>query len=409
MYISDRGQFFANRPETEDERVIYRYIRQIAQKASSQDAIEDFYRFLFQGNTHPEQAVRISLEAVLNTPEANRIVPYIINRCFYTIGNLWRIDQTRHSALRELISRLDNVPGQVPNDQTVKRLRQYVRAYVQSEELYRPLNRQLHLLETLTVQSDCLESYFTDYFFIHESGAVTRDIPVEYRNEIRQQRQQQAMILNQQLNNYWQASQISGQLRLPNPTRIPDVELKQTIQTFHPQRSGSYRQLARDFENDYARLEDMGSFRDSFHQYLMEPLVSADARYANNRFSHLVKDTMRPFGQDQAPLSDISITHMCSRLLQLFVSNTIDKPETAHFQNLIKQVGHRAVIAVLLKIVLFRRTVRAWFENRFGILFHIWESVKAEKIPWLIQAFEHANVALALNFEHLYYTPRLVR
>ncbi|MEM9806655.1 MAG: hypothetical protein AAF959_15390, partial [Cyanobacteria bacterium P01_D01_bin.56] len=64
--------------------------------------------------------------------------------------------------------------------------------------------------------------------------------------------------------------------------------------------------------------------------------------------------------------------------------------------------------AVLLKIVLFRRTIRSWFEDRFGILFHIQESYALERVKWLVESFEYMNVALALNAPWVNYMPRVV-
>ena len=105
MYLDDFGEFFSNRPEKPEEIEVYDYIRQLARRPSS-EAIEAFYQFFFQGHSYPQQQVRAALKCIVMAPDADSHFKYVINRCFYTIGNLWRLDVTRHTALRELITQV---------------------------------------------------------------------------------------------------------------------------------------------------------------------------------------------------------------------------------------------------------------------------------------------------------------
>ncbi len=414
MFSSD-GEFFANRQATRYEREVYSYIRCLARLEDSEQAIDGFYKLLFQAVvTCPEfdsKAVRSALMSILDSPDANDILPYVINRCFYTIGNPWRLESHRHQALRKLVSRASHIPEQKPKGRQVRRLLEAMEAYVANEQLYLPLQRQMHLLSEQTVeQSVSFGDCFKDYFFIYESVAATRDIPLQHRKGIQLQRQKKAQHLHQQLNEYWQASRQGTHGQVINPTRLEHTQLKEAIRTFHPQRKGGYRHQAQTFEAGVSDFRTTGDFVAPFYDYIMEPLIQVDDRYGHNRFSKIVKQVLvDAAGNSQTPLTGISINQMCTRLLKLLVSNTVDRPEMAYFKKLVTTVGAKAVTAILLKIVLFRRTIRSWFEDRFGILFHIQESCALDKVAWLVESFEYMNVALALNAPWINYMSKPTR
>lgn len=410
MYSND-GEFFANRPATRAEREVYGYIRQLARLENSQEAIDAFYSLLFKANvTLPaldSSSVRHALLHILESPKAHEIVPYVINRCFYTIGNIWRMDTNRHAELRALIFKASSIPEKRPRDRRVRQLIDAMDAYVNNESLYIPLQRQMRLLGGPSQEEDCTSfgSCFKDYFFIYESAAVTRDIPLHHRKSIQLQRQHQAQRLNQSLNNYWQDYRQGA--NPVNPTRLSNEDLINAISAFHPDRDSSYVKQAQQLDQFYRSRQKHEDFLTHFHEYVMEPLVEANSRFKANRFSSAIRTNLvDSLGTDKAPITDASITYMCSRLLKMLVCNTLERPELGQFKYLIKTVGHQALTAVLLKIILFKRTVRSWFEDRFGILFHMWESSSIDSISWLMQSFEYMNVALALNAPWINYLPK---
>ena len=149
MYCHD-GEFFANRQATRAEREVYSYIRCLARLENSEEAIEAFYSLLFKAVvTHRQfdtSSVRTALVSVLESPDADEILPYVINRCFYTIGNPWRMEAHRHAALRDLVDGAKNLPERKPTNRQVRRLLGAMQAYVDNSNLYIPLQRQMRLL-----------------------------------------------------------------------------------------------------------------------------------------------------------------------------------------------------------------------------------------------------------------------
>lgn len=410
MYCNN-GEFFASRPATRTEREVYGYVRQLSRVEDSQAAIDAFYGLLFKATvTLPEldsNSVRHALLHILESPEASKILPYVINRCFYTIGNIWRMDTSHHADLRALVLKANTLPEECPRDRRIKRLNDAMAAYIKNDSLYVPLQRQMRLLCDLPEEENCASfaSCFKDYFFIYESAAVTRDIPLHHRKSIQLQRRHQAQHLNKKLNNYWQEQQQG--LKPINPTRLSDEALREAIWAFLPEREESYLKQAHQLDEFYRSRRGREDFLEHFHEYVMEPFVAANSRFKNNRFSSSVRATLvESLGVEAAPITDTSITYMCSRLLKMLVCNTLESPEIGQLKHLIKTVGHQALTTVLLKIVLFKRTVRSWFEDRFGILFHMWESSTIDSIPWLVQSFEYMNVALALNAPWVNYVPK---
>ena len=291
MYLDDLGDFFSNRPEKPEEIEIYDYIRQLARKPSS-EAIAAFYDFFFQGNSHSQQQVRAALKCIVTAPDAESHFKYVINRCFYTIGNLWRLDTTRHAALQELIIQVESIPTSVPNDPVVRRLHRHLHAYV-SSNLYLPLKRQMQLIEkedTEPIQGEEDQLFGRDlkrFFFLHEAVGTTKDIPPFYRNSIRQQQAQTACDTRQRIRSYLASHQQHAQQNpLPNPTLIPDTIIFQAIAAYRPDRPNSCRSEARKFEEHYRSLRTLGELKREVRDYVLAPLIEVNGKYANNGFNH---------------------------------------------------------------------------------------------------------------------------
>jgi len=399
MYVSDRSsEYFALRPETEAETTLYDYVRRLSRQASK-SAIEDFYRLMFSGNTYPDTDAHAALNKIVTDPEAEQHLLYVINRCLYTIGNRWRLDPARHHALQKLILQLDNIPTHRPNDPTTRRWLETLRTYVNTENLYRPLHRQLYLLTDSPPTDNTLGAYFKDYFFIQETSTMTLDIPQAYRLEVRKQQRQQGIHLNKQLNAF--QDNYSRTQTAFNPTRIPDDRLHDFIDDVQPHRKNSYQSQAQQLREQLPKTQTMADFRTLLYSYIMSPLVQADPSFANSRVSRMIRMFIEAVGAADAHYDATSEVRTCTRILKHLVCNTLENPKSSQFKHFIDKVGHPLATIVLLKIVLLRRTIQPWFEDRFGILFHTWERTHTDAITWVVQSFEYMNVALALNLNRV--------
>ena len=412
MYADDLGDFFTNRPEKPEEIEIYDYIRQLARKPSS-EAIAAFYEFFFQGNSHSQRQVRAALRCIVAAPDAELHFKYIINRCFYVIGSLWMLDVTRHGALRELIAQVERLPTSVPNDPIVRRLHRYLHAYV-SSGLYLTLKCQMQLIEKEDIeplQSEEDRPFGKDlkrFFFLYETVGTTKDIPPSYRNSIRQLQAQIAHDTRQGIMSYLSSHRQSTQQNpLPNPTFIPDAAIFQAIAAYRPDRPNSCRSEAQKFEEHYPSLRTLGELKREIRDYVLAPLIEVDNKYANNEFNHRFQKMLNGLNDDgfndAMPNTDVTTTNLCRRILKHLVVDDIHHINETEFKGMICNVGHQAVTSVLLRVVMFWKRIRSCLEERFGILFQMHERDRQSDVGWLVQAFEHMNLALVLNAKWLGY------
>jgi hypothetical protein len=399
MYLENQEALdFARHRETAEEIELYHYVQQLAREPFD-DAKKSFYRLLFDANTYPDQGTRRALEKIISGAEFSRTGKYVINRCFYTIGNPWLQKNTHHDALKELISCADRKPPSLAMDKYARVWRKQLDDYFASD-LYRALKRQMYLLQdspdsTLKQDNEKFGAALKRYHFIHEVVTVTEDIPKRLRDSIYQARLRGVMTLNQQLREFaksWESSHTAS-----NPTWIPDMELGSAIWNYRPDRENSLLLQAKDFFQDYQRCRTLKQMRQAFSAYIREPLVEADSRYQKGGFIYRLEQVLQQGGADDMAINLVSVTTICQRILQFLIVKDFYRNVPVELDKMIDRVGHQVTTTVLLRIVLFWRRICPWLESRFGILFHSFENHLKSEIDWVVQAFEHMNVALALN------------
>ena len=108
MYLSDTISY-SSRPDTQEQRHLYTYIRDLAHR-DDDDAIDRFYRLLWDGNTYPNQAVGKALQAIVADSCFEQQSLNLINRCYYTLANLWHMKPNKGEALVQLILRVERLP-----------------------------------------------------------------------------------------------------------------------------------------------------------------------------------------------------------------------------------------------------------------------------------------------------------
>jgi hypothetical protein len=406
MYLDSReASEFGRHRESAEEIELYDYVRQIV-KQPDREAIDKFYKLLLEAITYPEQSVQEALKKIVLSPEFEQTGKYVINRCFYTVGNPLLQIPARHATLYEIISCADRTRPQALEKWKItwqKQLENYF-----ASDLYLALKRQMRLLED-SPDFDPLSEDGTfgkalkRYPFVHEAVAVTEDVPQSLRAGIRQARVESLIRLNQQLNTYVNHDAKSSDKTVLNPTWIPDAELEQAFSKYRPDQEKSLLIQSSDFFHESQTFVNLGQLRQAFSSYLREPLVEANSQYKSGGFLYRLNPFLQQGGDDEKPVNAVSISIICQRVLQFLIVRDIQHSSHAELKNLIQKVGHEVVTAMLLRIVLFCRRVCPWLESRFGILLHIYEDKPKREIDWVVQAFEHMNVALALNYQPLGY------
>lgn len=414
MYLPDTTAYLI-RPDTLEQRDLYTYIRDLA-SFDDTDAIERFYRLLWDGNAHPNETVANALKAVVMAPDFEQNSLNIINRCYYTLINLWHMKADKGDALTELILWLEDMPASRAQNRVIRKLRAALQTYHQDQR-YMVLKQHLRLIDSPddadvngchgdsgedNTQSWYFGDLFQDYFFLYEAGTQTPDISntaIPLNQGICYKRNQKLKQFGQDLNRFYVRSQHTDRASHANPTHLSDPELLGAIKLYRPKRPHSFKHQADHFQTSTRLVRSAGEFKHLLLDHVIQPIAQVGPR-CQRRVEQVLQAAMTDF-QTNVPLTQVVRIQMFSRLVNAIVS---DNSEVGYsFYDLVERVGTNFITSLLLNIVLSCKRVRFDLEKRFAYLYHQFFNTENEKLQWLMEAFDHMNVALALNAKYLGY------
>ncbi|MGF1499768.1 MAG: hypothetical protein ACFB8W_23520 [Elainellaceae cyanobacterium] len=405
MYLSDAH--YLTRPDTPEQRQVYSYIRSLA-ALPSQDAIDAFYRLLWDGIAHPYEAVQTAWKEVVKTPDFDQHRLKIINRCYYTLANPWHLDGTRGRALEKLILWLEDIPAARGHSRFSRTLRDTLRCYHQSD-YYAVLKKHLHLLEDQNGGFDersrnYFGDLFSDYFFIYEAGTQTLDIEKaggELNSGILQKRNRELRKYCNELNQFYIRYKRSSHADRVNPTRLADDELCRAIDLYRPKRPNSFKSQSDLFKAETQQLGTTDEFKRAVYDHVMRPVYQLAPDH-ERWFSREFQTTLDSL-PDDVPLTRVMKIQMFRRLLIALARYDDSRPGQDHLYYLVTGIGSDIITSILLNIVLACEMVRFELEKRFAYLHHKFADFHKEAVQWLVSTFDHVNVALALNAKHVGY------
>ncbi|MEM9213681.1 MAG: hypothetical protein AAGD25_04980 [Cyanobacteria bacterium P01_F01_bin.150] len=410
MYLFDTTASYPTRPDTLEQRDLYTYIRDLAH-LDDDNAIERFYRLLWNGNAHPNETVANALKAVVMAPDFEQQSLNIINRCYYTLTNLWHMKTDRGEALTRLILWLEDMPANRAQNRVIRKLRTAIQTY-QQDERYAVLKRHLRLIdnpygtdeyaENESPQERYFGDLFQDYFFLYEAGTQTPDISntaTHLNQGILYKRNQRLKQFGQELNQFYVRSQHIDVATNINPTHLSDQDLLGAINLYRPKRSNSFKNQAEYFQASTRHVRSAGEFKQILLDHVVQPVSNVGPR-CQRRFEQLFQVAMADF-QTNVPLTQVVRIQMFSRLINTLVSDGSNAGNSFYY--LLEAVGSNLVTSLLINIVLSCKRVRFELEKRFAYLYHQFFNTENEQLQWLMAAFDHMNVALALNAKYLGY------
>lgn len=416
MFINDRDAIeFGNRiQESPEERILYSYVQGIARHMPHKQAIDDFYRLLFDGNSYPEQDVSQALYQILDSPEFAQTGKFVFNRLFHIMGNGSVYDPNKQEALHEVITRIARqLPSLNIKNRNVRKLRQLAHDYVESD-LYLALQWQMRLLRDEEQEADApevgklLKTKFKELFFLQEALATTCDIPPNRRKGIRRAQATQAGSLEERLLTFANNSSQADTEWLDSLS-LSCEEVRLSVETYRPQsqKGTSIGQEAHEFYQE-VQNRNLGYLRKRLFLFLLQPLAEASQKYtpdARGYFQFELKQCLAKGLGDDLSFNHMAVTKIGKNLLDFLVVKSLRQHSSPHFQRLLRHVGHMAVTKMLLRLVLFFPKLRFWLSERFAILFHVHKNKykSDQKIAWLVRALDHLNIGLALNRKQLGY------
>jgi len=410
MYLlyEDRNDY-SIRPDTAEQREIYNYVRSLT-NLPPQEAIDAFYRLLWNGNTYPHDEVKVALQKVIADKDFEEHKLKIINRCYYTLVNCWHLDSNRDQALAEIILWLEKLPTEKGHSFVTRSLRDTLRTYRDSD-YYNGLKKNLYLVDGWQKQplpksdEQFFEALFPEYFFLYEAGIKTYDIEnaVDSLSEgILQKRNQRIQHYRQDLGRFYNSVTRSVQTDIPNPTQqLTHKELYDAIKLYNPSQPNSLKVQAEGFKAKVKPLRTVGEWKPVIYQHVMQPVQALSPNH-QRLFSREFVKVLDTF-QDDLPMTPVIEIRIFSCLVNAIARSADTEQEEERFSRFVNIAGPQVVTSLLLKMVLTCRMVRFELEKRLAYLHHKFAKANQGMVKWLVKAFDHLNVALALNAEHLKY------
>jgi hypothetical protein len=406
----DSWSNYSSRPPANFEDLLYQHWQYWRQQESPQALIGRFRRLFLDVANYPDRGVVEALLALSQQETAEREFKYVLNRCCYTLINLWYTQPRDHWAIPELVQLFDNLPpAQVPHPQAQK-VYDLVKAFSQTEQ-YAALRRLRRVMaphrdadtpaRTL-VDEQPLAARIRHYPFLYDNSLLTKDSGQEQKQNITDLRRRAETDLGIQLARYH--AQVLGASRgtgLKNPTLLDATGLNEALSFYTGKVDGrTHRDQARWFSAYSKTVRSFREFKEEFVDYLIHPIAMAESKYNGNHFTRnlrqYLRETLAEF--DAQPLNSFIVVETCRRLLNFLVVDSPHRPVFRNFRHLVNDVGYTLTMGLLLRLVLFCSAAKPWLERCFSVLFNVHERRICKEVPWLVTSLEHANVALITNF-----------
>ena len=403
--------------DTPQEIEVYSYIRSLAH-LSSEQCIDLFYRLLWNRdipvNSAIDSGVLKSLNAIVMSDGfiGERGIQFI-NRCYYTILNLWHLQADRSPAdLKSLIGKLDEIEEENIISRETRLLRRKFYEF-RNSPYAECLRRQICIVSAgnfSQAHEGILEDYLSDYFYLYCSTTHTSDIEAlerTYENGNLQSgiRHRQFFKIQEnyeKLQEYQQQKQL-GVVNLENPTKLPLGELEEGIRIYNPKRFNSASRKAKVFQENISTEQDLRWQISFIQNYCREPLRSLPARTQQK----LSRDFSRVLNTSDtgSRMTSTSLIIVFQRLLDSLLLSQNSTSDILLFRHNIDHSGPIAMTDIIITIVAGCPMIRFYLERKLGCIYQYFEHSKIEAVNWLINFFEHINLGLTLNAKNLGYLP----
>jgi hypothetical protein len=413
----DSWSNYSNRPPATLEDVIYQHLQYWRKQEPPHKLIERFRRLFLEVKDYPDAAVTHALIELAKRPSADRELKYVLNRCCYTLINLWYTQPRDHWAIPALVDLLDDqlpMSDQLPE---VRKIQTLMREFTASEQ-YAALNR-LRQIFTAPKSSGSVEpsvavaeqplAYRIRYYpFLYDSSLLTKDSGQEQKQNITHMRRRTETDLGIKLARFHNAqreSSRSGDSK--NPTLLDAASLNQAITYYTGKIDGfrSHKDQAMWFSKYSKTARSFRDFKDEFVDYLINPISVVEPKYNNNHFTRnlrqYLRETLSEFDAQQ--LNSFILVETCRRVLNFLVVDSPQRPVFRNFRHLLNDIGYTLTMGLLLRVILFCSAAKPWLERCLSVLFNLHERRYCKEVPWLVDSLEHANIALITNFSSVGY------
>jgi hypothetical protein len=379
------------------QETIYNFLLEIVKEWSPEEVLEEF-KHLFIHHTNTISSVTLpSLYEIVFANEEQEFRNTVKRSCYILINN-W--DMTRnHKYIQELIQLFsDSIIYRQTVSPTLKRLRSWLRAFVESVDF-----EELKLFAARYEQEEIVHwsQRYTPYLLV--SQYIDLSNPVEQRQAARALSRQLKEKFKFDLAMYTARSQgaIADKIMPPkNPTGFGD-EVLRLIKIIVARRGiFSYPNLA----NIFIKQTQGSSYQDfkaSLRRYLLFSMQDANvsqilkeqlsARFDNLYVSHNNKS-----------IDDALLLRTANRVIEYLTSENHQEPSTL-FITLLTQSDPLTLVTLLLKIILICPNARTHMEARIADLVKYYELLPEEECQWVVNFFEIFRISMAIYAENVEY------
>lgn len=411
------------------KEIIYEYIRYLAADVAPELAIDAFYQLLWDRVTLFNEAgeVRDALTFILTSPYAKDDAGLqFINRSYYSICNLWHLDNVKRPYLEQLVGHLDQLSELQACNPETKKLRGLLQSFNHSDSGDR-LRRQMRLAgyegyDPLRKQhTGTVADILPEHFCIYRSATLSDDVSdFEKHNAaswwetgVGSRQLNRLRESHRELNSYMKQRK-RGVTDLKNPSRLSDQELDECLTFYHPTRHEGWHERAQQFRQQLQTSNRSIIDYELVHDYLMESIRPLP-KEVYRKLRREILTVLDRFEQGMTNVIGNMITLFTNLLDAVFLPsrNLVggDRPNSNinRLRRSIEHAGYIDFVGVLLSIVLPNHMLKFDLEKKLGRLYSYYEKSNLEDVPWVVDFFEHINLALVLNAKPLRYFPIIER
>ncbi|NJL48928.1 MAG: hypothetical protein HC929_17490 [Leptolyngbyaceae cyanobacterium SM2_5_2] len=397
------------------EDAVYEHLQYWRRQEPPHQLIERFRLLFLDGANYPDSSITKALFTLAQETNAEREFKYVLNRCCYTLINLWYTQPRDHWAIPELIALFDD-PATVSSAPEVQRIQALVKEFVASDQ-YAALGRLRQIFSepkaaqsfsAATVDEQPLAYRIRYYPFLYDNSLLTKDSGQEQKQNISDLRRKAEIDLGIRLARFHSGQgKASSGAGLVNPTLLEQPALQEAIGYYTGKIDGGRTQkdLARWFATYSKTTRSFRDFKEEFVDYLLSPIAAVEPKYSGNHFTRnlrqYLRETLSEF--DDQRLNSFILVETCRRVLNFLVVDSPQRPVFRRFRHLLEDIGYTLTMGLLLRVVLFCSAAKPWLERCFSVLFNLHERRFCKEVPWLVTSLEHANVALITNFNDVGY------
>lgn len=391
---------------------VYDYIRGLARDVPPDDALVAFYRLLCDRIAVGRQDVIRNLDLVIQS-EIFKQEPglHFLNRSFYTICNPWHLNSEMVPYLDRLIERLNQLPESSAQDPLTRQLRRRLHDFNQGD-YGACLRRQMRLNRTQPSdrpqRQAVLGDYLADYFYLYCSTTRTPDIEEleqsvhddPFKSGLGRKQSKKLEEIYRAISHY-RRLRSQGAKTLNNPTKLPMADFERGFWEYHPKRQGGFYRRAQAFEQQTQNPMRYEKYRPIIQDYLATSLEHLPSRNRDKLYRGFFR-ALSTF-EAQSSMAISTVISLFTRLLNAVFLPEANTSNILRLQQLLDTSGPAAFTTILLSLVLACPMIRFELERKLGFVYRYFEERSLKTVQWVVDFFEHINLALVMNAKQIGY------